>query len=459
MNSVKTHVDQQLTIAQRLRAIAGVCAGALVEWFDFFIYAYTSIYFAKHFFPAGDEVTQLLATAAVFAVGFFMRPLGGWIFGYIADTKGRKLSMMLSVLLMCAGSLLVAVLPTYESIGVAAPALLVVARLMQGLSVGAEYGTGATYLSEVSTKGRRSLFGACQYMTIMGGQLLALVTVSALQHFMADDVLRDWGWRIPFFMGAAAALVVLYLRRSMVETATQESMNHKESGSIRALSKHKRAVVLTFTITIGCSLYYYTFTAFMQKLLVVSAGIPAATVSNIMIFALIIYMILQPFFGMLADRIGVKKSVMIFATVALVTVGPLLSALSRASTPLEAFILVVVGLVIGSFFSPIVGVLKADLFPATVRALGVGLPYAIGAAMFGGSSEYVALSFRAAGVEHYFFYYVTAVVAVTCIASYLMPDLRKHGYLDGDGQVESNAGLKQLFGRRKSAVSATAAAE
>lgn len=442
----RTHDTNHLNLTglQRLRAIAGVCSGALVEWFDFFIYAYTSIYFASLFFPAGDQVTQLLATAAVFAVGFFMRPLGGWIFGRIADKKGRKLSMMLSVLLMCGGSLLIAVLPTYQTIGVAAPVLLVVARLMQGLAVGAEYGTGATYLSEVSTKGRRALYGSCQYMTIMGGQLLALLTVSILQHVLPQDMLKAWGWRIPFFIGAFAAVVVLFLRRSIVETATEENMNHKEAGSIVALAKHKRAVVLTFTVTIGCSLYYYTFTAYMQKLLVVSAGLSAATVTTIMIFALIVFMAMQPFFGMLADRIGTKKNMMIFGTLGVLTVGPILNALSHAQSATEAFLLVVLGLVIGSFFSPVVGVVKTDFFPASVRALGVGLPYAIGAALFGGSSEYVALTFRVAGVEHYFFYYVTAVVGVTTIASYLMPDLRKYGYLDGNGQVEQQAGFKSL---------------
>lgn len=449
MNTVQATGSNTLSTGQRIRAIAGVCAGALVEWFDFFIYAYTSIYFASLFFPTGDPVSQLLATAAVFAVGFFMRPLGGWIFGYIADTKGRKLSMMISVLVMCAGSLLVAVLPTYETIGVAAPILLVVARLMQGLSVGAEYGTGATYLSEVSTKGRRSLFASCQFLTIMGGQLMALVTVALIQYFLPQDMLKEWGWRIPFFMGAAAALVVLYLRRSMVETATEESMTHKEAGSIKALGHYKRSVVLTFAITIGISLYYYTFTAYMQKLLVVSAGFAPATVSTIMICALIVFMIMQPFFGMLADRIGVKKSMMIFGSIGVVTVAPILSALSHAQSALEAFVLIVLGFVIGSFYTPVVGLLKADLYPASVRALGVGLPYAIGAALFGGSSEYVALSFRLAGVEHYFFYYVTAVVGVTAIAAYLMPDLRKYGYLDGVGDVEHNIGLKNVLGQKK----------
>ncbi|WP_409201918.1 MFS family transporter [Pseudomonas sp. SG20052] len=430
-----------MTNKGRVRAILGACSGNLVEWYDFFIYAYTSIYFASLFFPSGDQGSQLLATAGIFAVGFFMRPLGGWIFGYLADTRGRKVSMIISIFMMCGGSLMIAVMPTYETIGVAAPALLLVARLMQGLSVGAEYGTGATYISEISTPGRRSFFGSFQYATIIAGQLLALLTVTALQHTLLPEELKAWGWRIPFFIGAVSAIVVVYLRRSMVETASAKDMKRKEAGSIKALLKHKRAVMLTVAITGGCSLYYYTFTTYMQKFLVLSVGIDAGTVSFIMTSALVCFMICQPFVGMLADRIGVKKSMLIFGGLAALLVVPILTVLKTVSSPYAAFALVMSGLIIAAFYTPVTGVLKADLYPASVRALGVGLPYAIGNALFGGTAEYTALTLRTMGVESYFFYYVAALACVTFIAAMLMPDLRKHGYLDGNGTVEENTGF------------------
>src|SRR3954462_8642989 len=205
----------------RIKAIVAASSGNLAEWYDFYAYAFTSIYFAAAFFPSGDQTSQLLATAGIFAVGFFMRPLGGWLFGWIADAHGRKNSMVLSVLLMCAGSLMIAILPTYQSIGAAAPALLLVARMAQGLSVGGEYGTAATYMSEIAGKGNRGFYSSFQYVTLIGGQLLALVVLVMLQALLSVDEIKSWGWRIPFVVGAAAAVVAMYLRRSLVETGTQ----------------------------------------------------------------------------------------------------------------------------------------------------------------------------------------------------------------------------------------------
>ena len=229
---------------RRVRAIIGASSGNLVEWYDFYAYAFTSIYFAAAFFPAGNTTSQLMATAGIFAVGFFMRPLGGWLFGWIADRHGRKNSMVISVLMMCTGSLLIAVLPTYATVGALAPVLLLVARLAQGLSVGGEYGTAATYMSEVATKGHRGFYSSFQYVTLIGGQLLALLVLLVLQSTLTGDQLRAWGWRIPFVIGAITAVVAMYLRRSLTETASAEAMQSKEAGSLAGLLPHRRAVLL-----------------------------------------------------------------------------------------------------------------------------------------------------------------------------------------------------------------------
>ena len=426
----------------RIAGLIGACAGNLVEWFDFFAYAYTSIYFASAFFPSGDQTSQLLATAGIFAVGFFMRPLGGWLFGWLADTRGRKISMMIAVSLMCMGSLMIAVLPTYQTIGIAAPILLLVARLLQGLSVGAEYGTGATYISEIATAGRRGFYGSFQYFTIIVGQLLALFTILILQYVLSPDDLKAWGWRIPFVLGALGAIVVVYLRRSMTETASQKDLHHKEAGSISGLLAHKRAVALVLAFTAGGSLYFYTFTTYMQKFLVVSAKLSAETVSIVMTSALICFMVCQPIFGMLADKIGVRTNMRLFTGLATVFAVPILYALKSVTGPYAAFALVLFGLVIASFYTAVSGLVKADLFPTTVRCLGVGLPYAIANATFGGTAEYIALWLRSIGIESYFFFYVAGSSGIAFIASMLMPDLFRHGYLDGDGRAEEHTGLR-----------------
>jgi metabolite-proton symporter len=416
---------------RRVRAIVGASSGNLVEWYDFYAYAFTSIYFAAAFFPTGDTTSQLLATAGIFAVGFFMRPLGGWLFGWIADRHGRKNSMLISVLMMCAGSLLIAVLPTYATVGALAPILLLVARLVQGLSVGGEYGTAATYMSEVASKGHRGFYSSFQYVTLIGGQLLALLVLVLLQSLLSGDEIKAWGWRIPFLVGAVAAVVAMYLRRSLTETASTEAMHSKEAGSLAGLLPHKRAVLMVLAFTMGGSLYFYTFTTYMQKYLVNTAHMNATTVSFIMTVVLIFYMLLQPVFGALSDIIGRRNNMILFGALAILGTVPLFNALGTASDPYTAFGLVLAGLVIASFYTSISGVVKAELFPTSVRALGVGFTYAVGNALFGGTAEYVALSFKSGGHEGLFPWYVTVLVALSLAASIWMPDTRRRSYLDG----------------------------
>jgi MHS family alpha-ketoglutarate permease-like MFS transporter len=439
MSALSTPITETSDAADRRRrilAIVGASSGNLVEWYDFYAYAFTSIYFAAAFFPSGDQTSQLLETAGIFAAGFFMRPLGGWLFGRIADRHGRRTSMIISVLIMCAGSLMVAVMPTFATIGALAPALLLLARLAQGLSVGGEYGTAATYMSEVAVRGRRGFYSSFQYVTLIGGQLLALLVLVILQALLTTDELKAWGWRIPFFIGALAAVVAMYLRQSLAETTCETAMHSKEAGSLAALLKHKRAVLIVFAFTMGGSLYFYTFTTYMQKYLLNTAQLDARVVSLIMTAVLIIYMLIQPPFGALSDRIGRKNSMIAFTALGTLVAAPLLFALGEVSSPVMAFLLVLAGLAIASFYTSISGVVKAELFPTEVRALGVGLTYAVANAAFGGTAEYVALWLKSAGLEPWFAWYVAGMVAIGLAAALWMPDTRRYGYLDGTGEVE-----------------------
>ncbi|MEQ6924663.1 MFS family transporter [Pseudomonas mosselii] len=417
--------------SKRIFAIVGASSGNLVEWFDFYVYAFCAIYFAPAFFPSDDPTVQLLNTAGVFAAGFLMRPIGGWIFGRLADRHGRKNSLMISVLMMCGGSLIIACLPTYASIGAWAPALLLLARLIQGLSVGGEYGTTATYMSEVALRGQRGFFASFQYVTLIGGQLLAVLVVVILQQLLTEDELRAYGWRIPFVVGAIAALISLMLRRSLKETSSAETRQDKEAGTIRGLFRnHAVAFVTVLGYTAGGSLIFYTFTTYMQKYLVNTAGMNAKSASYVMTGALFLFMILQPVFGMLSDRIGRRNSMLLFGALGTIFTVPLLMALKTVSSPFMAFVLVTLALCIVSFYTSISGLVKAEMFPPQVRALGVGLAYAVANAVFGGSAEYVALGLKTLGMENTFYWYVTAMMAVAFLFSLRLP--KQAAYLHHD---------------------------
>ncbi len=424
------HAIEHLSSRQRIFAIVGASSGNLVEWFDFYIYSFCALYFSSAFFPKDNPTTQLLNTAGIFAAGFLMRPVGGWLFGRIGDRYGRRNSMMISVLMMCGGSLLIACLPTYATIGTAAPVLLLVARLFQGLSVGGEYGTSATYMSEVAEPGRKGFFASFQYVTLIGGQLAALLVLGILQLLLSHEELVAWGWRIPFVVGACSALVSLYLRRSLHETTKESERKSEAAGSLGSLLKHHRAAFVTVLgFTAGGSLIFYAFTTYMQKYLVNTVGMSTPTASRVMTVCLLVYMVLQPIFGALSDRIGRRTSMIAFGALATIFTVPIMSSLRGVQSPLMAGVLIVCALAIVSLYSSIGGLIKAEMFPVEVRALGVGFSYAIANAVFGGSAEYVALWFKTAGHEAYFYWYVSIMCAIACIVAIRMPDPTKRGLL------------------------------
>jgi len=417
---------------RRVWAIVGGSSGNLVEWYDFYVYSFTALYFASEFFPKGDQTSQLLNAAGVFAAGFLMRPIGSWLFGHIADKRGRRVSMMIAVIMMCGGSLMVAILPTYATIGVAAPALLLLARLIQGLSVGGEYGTSATYMSEVALHKHRGFFASFQYVTLIGGQLLAVLVLVIMQQYLSEAELRAWGWRIPFAIGAVAAVIAFFLRRSLAETTSAAVRKHSDAGTIRGVFRYPRSLFTVLGFTAGGSLIFYTFTTYMQKYLVNTAGMNAKTASEVMTAVLFCYMLLQPVFGTLSDRIGRRNSMICFGVFSVLATVPILTALSHVTDAFTAFGLVILALAGVSFYTSISGLVKAELFPMHVRALGVGLSYAIANALFGGSAEYVALWLKSLGIESTFFWYVTAMCAISLIAAISMPDTRRKGHLTED---------------------------
>lgn len=411
----------------RLIAIVGGSAGNLVEWYDWYAYSVLTIYFAPVFFPKGDPTAQLLNTAAIFAVGFLMRPIGAWIMGIYGDRHGRKAGLALSVGLMCAGSLLIAAAPGYASIGVGAPALLVVARMLQGLSVGGEYGASATYLSEMATRSGRGFWSSFQYVTLIAGQLAALVTVLILQQIMSETALESWGWRIPFVIGAVLALGVYVLRSRLSETESFQAQapDRPQSTAKNLWRNHPREFVIVAMITAGGSMSFYAYTTYMQKFLVNTSGFDKQTATAIMTAALVVFMLIQPLWGMISDRLGRKPLLLLFGVSGMIVTVPVYTALATVRSPLLALGLILVPLLLLGAYTSISAVIKAELFPAHIRTLGVSLPYAIGNTLFGGTAEYAALWFKSVGMESGFYWYLTAIIGLALIGFVMLPDTRK----------------------------------
>lgn len=437
-------VNKEISTGDRIKAIVGGSIGNLVEWYDWYAYAAFAIYFSASFFPNGDQTAQLLNTAGIFAVGFLMRPIGGWLFGTIADKVGRKRAMTMSVLLMSFGSLLIALIPTYETIGIFAPLLLLVARLLQGLSVGGEYGVSATYLSEMATADRRGFYSSFQYVTLIGGQLTALGIQLVLQKFVLTDAqLHDWGWRIPFVIGAILSIIALYLRKSLHETESFENSSNKlvaqkserKKGSVRELLKHPKALMTVIGLTLGGTLAFYTYTTYMQKFLVNTVMLSKQEATLISFLSLLIFAGLQPLFGLLSDKIGRRPLLLGFGILGTLFTVPLLTALGKTTDLWEAFAYLIVALIIVSGYTSINAVVKAELFPTNIRALGVGLPYAVTVAVFGGSAEYLALWFKQQNVAHYYYWYITACIAFSLIVYIFMKDTKQHSMLNKDQEL------------------------
>jgi MHS family alpha-ketoglutarate permease-like MFS transporter len=414
----------------RLRNIVGGSAGNFVEWFDWYIYAAFTLYFAPSFFPKGDQTAQLMSSAAVFAVGFLMRPIGAYVFGIYADRRGRKAGLTLSVSLMCAGSLLIAAAPTYASAGLLSPAILVLARMIQGLSLGGEYGSSATYLSEMAGKERRGFWSSFQYVTLIAGQLVAL----ALLLVLPEAALEQWGWRIAFLIGALLAVVVFFIRRRLSESPSFEAgLKSGKISSGRSLFRdHPREALLVMALTAGGTLAFYAYTTYMQKYLANTVGFDRVTASRIMTAALFVFMLLQPLAGMVSDRVGRKPVMIAFGIAGTIFTVPIFTALETTTSPWAAFALVMASLVMVTGYTSINAVVKAELFPSHIRALGVALPFALANTIFGGTAEYVALWLKDAGHERYFYYYVATMIGVSLIAYVTMRETKTTSRIDLD---------------------------
>ncbi len=417
---------------RRVKMIFLGSAGNLVEWYDFYAYAAFALYFAPSFFPNTDPVVQQLQAALLFAFGFIVRPIGGWLFGHFADRYGRRNALTTSVLLMCMGSLIIAVSPTYAQIGIWAPVILAVARVIQGLSLGGQYGTSATYLSEVAHPKHRGFFSSFQYVTLIGGQLTAILVLLILQKvFLSPEEIRAWGWRIPFYIGGALAIFTAVMQKQLHETeqfvaAKKEAdRTGKKIGGIRQLMKYPKEIAIVVGLTMGGTTAFYTYTTYMQKYLKLSVGLNDEQTTLVTAGSLIFALCLQPLYGALSDKIGRRPLLIFFGVCGTLFTIPILTTLQTASGPWQAFFLIACAWIIVSGYTSINAVVKAELFPTAVRAIGVGLPYALTVSIFGGSAESVALYFKTIGHEQWFYYYLTGIIATSLLVYVGMRDTGK----------------------------------
>jgi len=418
----------------RIRAIIGGSIGNLVEWYDWYVYSFFTLYFAKVFFPSGNQTVQLLNTAAIFAVGFLVRPIGSWLMGIYADRAGRRAALVLSMVAMGGGSLMIALTPGHNRIGVMAPVLLVLARVIQGLSVGGEYGASATYLSEVAGRKWRGFWSSFQYVTLIMGQLLALVVLLILQRLLTNAQISDWGWRVPFAVGAFCALAALWVMLGIEETRSFEAVKRRATPvqTWKLMGQHPRELMIVVGLTMGGTIGFYTFSNYAQRFLVNTSGFSAQTASQIAAASSVVFMLLQPVMGCLSDLIGRRPLLIGFGAIGALTTVPFMTTLAVTKSSTMAFVIVTLALVNISAYTSIGAVFKAELFPAEIRALGVGLPYAIVVSIFGGSAEYIALKLKTMGHEPWFYWFVSACMAIAFITGLTMRDTMRHSRIVED---------------------------
>ena len=415
--------ELDISKTKTIRSVIAASSGNLVEWFDFYIYAFATPYFASNFSDAQSSVIQQISVFGVFAIGFLMLPIGSMVFGSIADKIGRKSSMIFSIVLMAIGSFLIAFLPGKNIIGDAAIIFLLLARLLQGFAVGGEYGIAAAYLSEVAPHGKRGFYSSFQYFTLIGGQLLAIASISCMFLFISHEEMSEWGWRVLFFIGGMFALFSLLIRSFMSDNSAEELKCHADRGSFKALLKSYKSVLLVFGITAGCSPAYYIITTY-SKIYMINNGIDPQIASNIMLGAIFILFISVPFFGILSDKIGLKTCLLAFCIFTIFGIYPAFMAMKTFTNPFALFAIIGSMCFMLGLYSAVAGIFKTTLFPQHIRALGTGFSYAVAAALFGGSANYVALQFKEYGVEQGFFIYLGILMVIATVCVILIPKNR-----------------------------------
>ncbi|CPZ62167.1 Probable dicarboxylic acid transport integral membrane protein KgtP [Mycobacteroides abscessus] len=425
--------------AQTRRAIWNTIRGSsgnLVEWYDVYVYTVFALYFEKQFFDDSDQ-NSTVYVYAIFAVTFITRPLGSWFFGRFADRNGRRAALTLSVSLMAACSMVIALVPSRSSIGMAAPIVLILCRLVQGFATGGEYGTSATYMSEAATRERRGFFSSFQYVTLVGGHVLAQFTLLIILTVFDTAQVHEFGWRIAFAMGGVAAIVVYWLRRTMDESLSEEQLAaiktgaDTSSGSMRELLiRYWKPLLLCFLITMGGTLAFYTYSVNAPAMVKAAYKDQAMTATWINLAGLIFLMLLQPVGGIISDKGGRKPLLLFFGFGGVMYTYVLITYLPQVHAPIVSFLLVAVSYVLLTGYTSINALVKSELFPSHVRALGVGVGYALANSVFGGTAPLIYQALKEHDQVPLFIGYVTVCIAISLVVYLFFLENKSQTYLD-----------------------------
>lgn len=421
---------QTTTLSKKaqIHSVIAASSGNLVEWFDFYIYGFAAVYFAHNFSNATSTLFAQIEIFGVFAAGFLMLPVGSIIFGKMADIKGRKRAMIVSIIFMAFGSFGIAFLPDKQAIGDIAVVFLLLLRLIQGIAVGGEFGIVAAYLTEIAPQGKRGFVSSFQYVTIIGGQLLAVASISLLFLFIDERQMQEFGWRILFFVGGVLAVLSLFFRSFIQDNSHKVLENYADRGSFKALFKSYKALLIVIGVTAGCTIGFYAITVY-PKVFMINNGVDTILANNIMLGSLFVLCVAIPFIGAISDKIGFKISLFIYLGFCLVGTYPLFMALKSValsgSNEFLLFVIVCFMCFMLSFYTAVAAISKTSLFPPQIRALGAGLGCMISVGLFGGSVNYVALQFKALGIEWGFFVYFGVIACISLICTALIPKQRE----------------------------------
>lgn len=410
------------------KQIIAASVGNAIEWFDWYVYAMLAVYFSSQFFPATEDahsLVPLLSTLAIFAVGFFVRPFGAWLIGMFADRVGRKAALSGTIIGMGLGSLLVGIAPTYETAGLLAPAMLLLARLIQGVSAGGEFAAVSSFLVESAPEGRRGFFSSFVYISATTANLAAIGSSALLVNLLSKDEMISWGWRIPFLIGSLGALVGYIIRRSTEETLDHDTQVEVRSSSRKQqlfgfLLKHPKESAIVFGISAAPALIFYVWTSYLPTWASITVGFDPKVGLTSGVIALAWFLVLQPLMGILSDKVGRRPLLLTFGAFFTIATVPLLGWIDTSFGRMLTVQLV--GVTAIACWSSISAAVSAELFPKHLRATGMGVPYAFAVAIFGGTGPYVGTWLANAGMAGAFGWYIAALAAVGTVVFFIMPE-------------------------------------